>query len=113
MPTTKVDNNHKTSPTQQETDLSRYVLILGNFINLSNVADLSENHRYIFNPSNANHRWKGAMTGDVRGPFPALEFGKDMYSPDGWMVGSSDDTDRCDIQIAVAGDQSGVSRQHL
>ncbi|KAF1952921.1 hypothetical protein CC80DRAFT_596324 [Byssothecium circinans] len=82
----------KTISAAETTDLSRYVLILGNFTNLPD---------------------KGAMTGEVRGPFLTLEFEKDMYNPDGWMIGPSDDTDRCDVQIAVAGDKSGVSRQHL
>ena len=95
------------------TDLSRYVLILGNFTSLRNVAQLSENYRYIFSPPKDNDNWKGAMLGEVHEPFLALEFEKDMYTPDGWMIGSSDDTDRCDIQIAMVGDKSGISRQHL
>jgi len=113
MATTRAVAAQETISTAETTDLSRYVLILGNFTNLPDVAKLSENYRYIFTPPKESHNWKGAMTGEVRGPFLALEFEKDMYNPDGWMIGSSDDTDRCDVQIAVAGNKSGVSRQHF
>lgn len=95
MATTKADAAQETISAAETTDLSRYVLILGNFTNLPDVAKLSENYRYIFTPPKESHNWKEAMTGEVRGPFLALEFEKDMYNPDGWMIGSSDDTDRC------------------
>ena len=95
------------------TDLSWYVLILGNFTLLCNVAQLSENYRYIFSPLKDNDNWKGAMLGEVYEPFLALEYEKDMYTLDGWMIGSSDDTDWCDIQIVMVGDKLGISRQYL
>ncbi|KAI1345658.1 kinase-like domain-containing protein [Xylaria sp. FL0043] len=99
--------------TGADVDLSRYALILGNFINLPDVAKLSENARYLFVPPKGDDNWKGGLSGDVCGPFLALEIGEHMYSAEGWMIGSSSNTDLCDIQVAVAGDKSGISRRHL
>ena len=53
------------------------------------------------------------MTGEVRGLFLALEFEKDMYNPDGWMIGSSDDTDRCDMQEKLHANFLETGRKRL
>lgn len=73
----------ETESADKATDLSRYVLMLGNFTNLPDVATLSENSRYLFTPPKGNQNWKGGLAGPVRSPVLALEFGKDIYSPEG------------------------------
>jgi hypothetical protein len=86
--------------TAAEKDLSHCALILGKFTNLRNVATLSKSHEFVFTPPKESHNWKGAMAGEIGGPFLALEPGKNMYLRGRWIIGAPDDIDRCDMQIA-------------
>ncbi|KAL5118787.1 hypothetical protein ACEQ8H_003290 [Pleosporales sp. CAS-2024a] len=106
-------NPEESESSNEPTDLSRYVLILGNFTNLPDVATLSENSRYLFAPPKEDQNWKGSVIGQTRLPFLALEFGKHMYSPEGWVIGSSSDSDECDVQLTADRENLGISTRHL
>jgi serine/threonine protein kinase len=96
-------------------DLANIVLILGNFVGTPNILELSENSRYEFTPSGDlgdDPSWKGGQAEVLAAPLFCFEFGENMYSPQGWVLGSSDDTDRCDLQIAE-NNETGISGQHF
>lgn len=96
-------------------DLANIVLILGNFVGTPNILALSENSRFKFTPpcdENDNASWKGGQAGELAAPLVCLKFGENIYSPHGWVLGSSDNTDRCDLQIAE-NNKTGISRQHI
>lgn len=95
-----------------DADLSTIVLLVGNIRGADGIAQLSENNKYEVRPDPTwDLGWKGGQT-ELEAPFFCLFFGKDMYSPEGWTFGSSDDTDLCDIQLAKD-NTSGVSRRHF
>ncbi|OAG40895.1 hypothetical protein AYO21_04972 [Fonsecaea monophora] len=90
----------------------------GNFIGTDNISGLSDNARYTLHPPRSNDdadelsNWKGNQSDNISPPFLALSFGKHMYSPQGWIAGSSNDSDICDIQLAKDY-TSGVSRRYF
>ncbi|KAF2439130.1 kinase-like protein [Karstenula rhodostoma CBS 690.94] len=100
---------------QDDIDLSRYFLILGNFRNLPNVTELSENFRFKFEMPEGTQprRWPKAVTNTNHGPILALAFHRHGFNPGRWTIGSSKLVEVCDVQIAERNDESGISRQHL
>jgi hypothetical protein len=102
--------------TSSNVDLSRIVLLFSNIVGTDKILELSENRRYEFQPPEGNDHgpanWSGNQSQMLNPPFLALKFGEHMFSPQGWIVGSSDDTDKCDVQLAED-NTTGVSRQHL
>jgi hypothetical protein len=103
-------------PTSSNVDLSRIVLLFSNIVGTEKILELSDNIRYEFQPPEGNDdgaaNWSGNQSEKPDPPFLALKFGEHMYSPQGWVFGSSDDTDKCDVQLAKD-NTTGVSRQHL
>ncbi|KAF2158472.1 hypothetical protein M409DRAFT_38227 [Zasmidium cellare ATCC 36951] len=101
---------------QRDTDLSVFVVIFGNITGSTNFAKIPTNKRYEFcrpqSSEGPQAEWRGAQTCKLFGPFLGLAFGENMFSPDGWILGSSDDPDVCDIQLAKD-NRSGISRRHL
>ena len=99
----------------REVDLSSIVLLLGDVVGTDGILELSDNSRYAFHPpayvDNALAGWKGNQSIQIAAPFLSLAFGKHMYSPQGWVLGSSDDSDTCDLQLAKD-NTSGISRRH-
>ncbi|KAK3669467.1 serine/threonine protein kinase [Recurvomyces mirabilis] len=115
-------------------DVSRIALFLGNVRGAGNesqdpatndsstkpryddegIAKLSENARYVVKQptDDTSLRWKGADQAHIIGPVFALTLIENMYSTEGWTMGSSDRDDVCDIQL-VKDHSSGVSRRHL
>lgn len=91
-------------------DLSSIVLLFNNIQGSSNVGQLSENARFMLRLHDATDAnfWKGNQSNELFG----LVFQKNMYTPEGWRFGSSDDTDVCDFQLAE-NNRTSVSRQHL
>jgi len=87
--------------TSEAADLARVVLLLGSIVTTDAILELSENRRYEFKPPEDNDdgtaNWKGVQSEELDAPFFRLTFGEHMYSPKGWLVGSSDDTDKCDF----------------
>ena len=81
--------------------LSSIVLLLGHIVGTEKILELSENAKYAFRPPEDNGdglgSWIGKQLGEPTAPILALMFRKHMYSPQGWVLGSSDDTDQCDI----------------
>lgn len=98
-------------------DPSDVVLILGNIQGTPDIVALSDNWRYeSILPSRDDgsdaHIWHDQESTQSKGPFLCLTFGQHMYSPQGWVVGSSPDSDDCDLQVAED-NQTGVSRRHF
>lgn len=99
-------------------DLANIVLILGSFKGASNILELSENSRYEFTPPGSDvdpqANWKGGQSEqqELKAPFLCLTFGEHLYSPEGWVAGSSADTDACDLQLAK-NNQAGISRRYF
>ncbi|KAK4551274.1 hypothetical protein LTR86_011258 [Recurvomyces mirabilis] len=115
-------------------DLSRIALFFGNFRGAGNesrdsatsnssrktrhdgegIAELSENARYVVKQpiDNTSLRWRGSNQDRITGPVLALKLIENMYSTEGWTMGSSDRDDVCDIQL-VKDHSTGVSRRHL
>lgn len=96
-------------------DLANIVLILGNFVGTPNILELSDNSRYEFTLSgdkDDDASWKGGQAEELAAPLLCLKFGENMYSPQGWVLGSLDDTDRCDLQLAK-NNETGISGQHF
>lgn len=96
--------------TTEAMDLSHIVLLLGNIMGTSNILKLSKNSRYEF--KGRPPTWKGFQSEELDAPFLCLRFGKHMFSPQGWVIGSSSDSDECDLQLA-RDNRTGVSRRHL
>lgn len=99
------------------TDLANVVLILGSFTGVPDLLDLSENARYEFTPPNngtdLNEDWKRTdLELKPTPPFAALCFGEHLYTPQGWVVGSSNDADACDLRLAET-NKTGISRRHF
>lgn len=96
-------------------DLSNIFLILGNFKGTPDILTLSENSRYKFTPpvDALPANWKGGQSEEqeLTGPFLALTFG-DHYYPDGCFLGSSGETETCDLQL-VKNNKTGISRRHI
>lgn len=99
-------------------DLANIVLILGSFDGAPNILELSENSRYEFTPLGSDvdpqANWKGGQSEQqkLKAPFLCLTFGEHLYSPEGWVAGSSADTDACDLQLAE-NNQTGISRRYF
>ena len=102
--------------TTNAVDLSGIVLLLGNIVGSDKIFELSDNSRYEFQPPEGNNdgpvNWRGDQSDKLTSPFLGLVFGKHMFSPLGWVIGSSDDSDKCDLQLAKD-NTTGVSRQHF
>ena len=102
--------------TTEAVDLSNIVLLLGNIVGTDKILELSDNSRYEFHLPESNNdgpvNWMGDQSDKLTAPFLALVFGNHMFSPLGWVIGSSDDTDKCDLQLAK-GNTTGVSREHF
>ena len=101
--------------TTKAEDLADIVLLLGNFAGTPDILELSENSRYEFTPPGDKEddvSWKGGQAQELAAPLLCLKFGENMYSPRGWVLGSSDDTDRCDLQLAE-NNETGISGQHF
>lgn len=99
--------------------LSDVVLLFGNITGTEGVEKLSENTRYLFIPPSSNEgdhhespRWKRHLIDELDGPIFAFRFGKDMESPLGWNLGSSEDLDQCDFQI-VSREAKYTSKKHI
>ncbi|KAH7010699.1 kinase-like domain-containing protein [Microdochium trichocladiopsis] len=77
---------------------------------------LSSNASFILDPSQLSKAQQQALVGDRIDPLPdptfVLRFEQNIYNPDGWFFGSSDDTTESDFQI-IADNSSGVSRKHI
>ena len=97
-------------------DLSSILLLLGNFAGTSKILELSDNMRYEFHPPARNDdgsaNWKGKESDELSGPFLSLVFGMHLFSPQGWVFGSSEDSDICDLQLAID-NSTGISRRHF
>ncbi|PNY27177.1 Protein kinase-like domain protein [Tolypocladium capitatum] len=97
-------------------DLSDIVLVLGNVEGIENILGLSENRRYEFTPTEGNDgsavNWRGGQPVKLTGPCLCFMFGQHLYSPQGWVGGSSPDSDDCDLQLAKD-NRTGVSRRHF
>lgn len=97
-------------------DLSNIVLLLGNIVGTDKILELSENSRYKFIPPEGNDdgtmNWRGVQSEKLTAPVLGLKFGEHMYSPHGWVIGSSNDSDTCDLQLAKD-NKTGVSSRHL
>lgn len=93
---------------------SAIVLLLGDIEGVADVLALSENTRFEYIPKldNKASGWTGDCSEVPKRPILSLEFGQNQYDPVGWILGSSDDTDRCDIQLAED-NSTGVSRRHM
>ncbi|KAH6656160.1 hypothetical protein BKA67DRAFT_562791 [Truncatella angustata] len=59
-----------------------------------------------------NATWLGGLSKRPQGPILGLEFGKDMYSSDGWVLGSAPDNNAADVQLAED-NTKGVSKRHF
>ncbi|RBR04170.1 uncharacterized protein FIESC28_11619 [Fusarium coffeatum] len=101
----------ETNPTL---DLAGVVLFLGSFTGVDDIVSLSDNERYHFSPpATAGAGWKGRkLTQEPKGPFLCLTFGRHLFSPEGWVFGSSSDPDICDVQLAKD-NSTGISRRHF
>ncbi|KAK1749553.1 kinase-like domain-containing protein [Echria macrotheca] len=95
-------------------DLSRVVLILGSFVGVDDILQLSENSRYSFAPSSDwPDGWMGGQPcHELSPPYLALTIGEHLFEPQGWVLGSNSDADVCDLQVA-ADNQTGISGRHL
>lgn len=95
-------------------DYAKVVLILGNFVGADDILSWSDNSRFQFNPSTnaAGTSWKGGQSDEqeLKPPFLSLVIGENLFDPAGWVLGTHDDSDVCDIQIAAT-HQTGISRQ--
>lgn len=98
----------------EDHDLSNIVLLFTAVQGMSEVLSLSDNRRFLIKPPKHSHEdfWR---EGHGR-PHPtsafALSFGQHIFSPQGWVFGSSSDTDVCDFQL-TDGAQTTVSRRHF
>lgn len=96
--------------------ISKAVLVLGHFVGVDHILKLSENSRYEFLPptDDADESWKGAQPKqqELKPPFLCLEIGKHLFDPRGWVIGSHNDPDKCDLQVAE-NNQTGISRRFL
>lgn len=102
--------------TTEAVDLSSIVLLLGNIVGTDKILELSDNSRYEFHAPEGNDdglaNWRANQSDKLTAPFLGLVFGEHMYSPQGWVIGSSDDSDTCDLQLA-RDNTTGVSRRHF
>ena len=102
--------------TTKALDLSSVVLILGSFVGVDNILKLSDNSRYEFLPrdEDTDESWKGGQAGEQmpRPPFLCLRIGEHLFDPQGWVLGSHDDSDQCDLQLAE-NNQTGISRRSI
>lgn len=93
--------------------LADIVLFLGSFTGINNIVSLSDNKRYQFIPPTSGTRWKGDKPEEEHtGALLCLTFGEHLFSPEGWVLGSSSDSDVCDLQLAKD-NKTGVSRRHF
>ncbi|OAQ59012.1 kinase domain-containing protein [Pochonia chlamydosporia 170] len=81
----------------------------------ADILSLGNNRFYEFKPPTAQDdpraSWKGGQSANLTGPTYGFAFKEQIYSPYGWVIGSSSD-DSCDFQIA-ADNRDGVSGEHL
>ncbi|KAK6067254.1 hypothetical protein SCUP515_10226 [Seiridium cupressi] len=91
------------------TDLTNIILLFANFT-FDNILTLSNNAAYKFTPpskdADPNEAWRGRLTQKPRGPMLCLEFGKGMFNPDGWVLGSAPDDDAASIAVPYCPGQS-------
>lgn len=96
---------------QRSVDPAAVVLLLGNFAAPNPVLELSENSRFAFAiPNNEAAKWCSGHSEGPPEPVAVLEFGENLYSPTGWVLGSSN-SDNCDFQLAID-NRTGISRRH-
>lgn len=94
----------------QTPDLADVVLFLGSFTGVDDIVCLSDNKRYQFIPPTTGTRWKGDNSKEKHiDTILCLTFGEHLFSPEGWVIGSSSDSDVCDLQFAKD-NQTGISR---
>lgn len=91
--------------------MDKTVVILGSFVGVD-ILSLSENSRYEFHPPSDDDAWKGGQTQDPTPPFLSLEVGEHLFDPLGWVIGSDNNSDKCDLQISET-NQTGISRRQL
>lgn len=97
----------------QTPGLADVVLFLGHFTGVEDIVSLSDNKRYQFIPPTTGTRWKGDKPREkLTGAILCLTFGEHLFSPEGWVMGSSPDSDVCDLQLAK-NNQTGISRRHF
>lgn len=97
----------------QTPNLADVVLFLGYFTGVDDIISLSDNKRYHFIPPKNGTRWKGDKPKEeCIGDILCLTFGEHLFSPEGWVMGSSPDSDVCDVQLAKD-NQTGISRRHF
>ena len=95
-------------------DLASFVLLFNNFQGTDDVEALSENARYQLHPPSHDETafWRGQGSSKCLGPLFGLRFGEYMYSPMGWTLGSSNQEDVCDFQLATS-NQTGVGTKAI
>lgn len=102
--------------TTTSADLTDIVLLLANFTGVPNIIDLSDNAAFEFKPPSKDvdpdAAWLGDLSEEPTPPILCLEFGKNMFSPEGWVGGSASDTDAADVQLAPD-NRTGVSKRHF
>jgi hypothetical protein len=96
------------------TELANVVLFLANFAGTKDILKLSNNVSYQFHPPSKDpgSAWLGGISPEPKAPILCLAFNSTMFSPEGWVAGSSDDTDIADLQLA-ADNLTGVSKRHF
>ncbi|KAL7935159.1 kinase-like domain-containing protein [Trichoderma chlorosporum] len=87
--------------TTTSADLANIVLLLANFRGVLNITGLSGNAAFEFQPPSKDQdaAWRGDLSEEPTPPILCLEFGKNIFSPEGWVGGSAPD-DTTDIQLA-------------
>ncbi|KID93505.1 CAMK family protein kinase, partial [Metarhizium majus ARSEF 297] len=106
-------------PDGSDKNLDNIVLILAIIGGDKEFADdfvnIEENQRYAFTPPDADHDpesfWQGGQSSLPPGPLFCLRFSENMFSPTGWVAGSSD-SDDCDLRLTRS-NMSGISRHHF
>ncbi|KAL7953867.1 hypothetical protein V8C34DRAFT_295942 [Trichoderma compactum] len=102
--------------TTTSADLTDVVLFLANFTGIPNIIYLSDNAAFEFEPPStdvdSDAAWLGELSEEPTPPILCLKFGKNMFSSEGWVGGSSPDTDAADIQLAPD-NRTGVSKRHF
>lgn len=100
--------------TAKSVDLSKVVVFLGSFDGVDDILKLSENSRYEFVPptGGTNTSWMGDQSDELelKPPFMCLTIGEHLFDPQGWVLGSHGDSDKCDLQVAE-NNQTGISRR--
>ena len=95
-------------------DCANYFLLFGNIQGTSNVAALSDNARYLLFTSSGDNSGLLENIGSSAGERPVftLTFGRHMFSPGGWTMGSSNNSEICDFQLARS-NKTAVSKKHI